>query len=180
MMSTPSLINSPSPKLTQNSSPFKRTKPIPNQTQNNPNNSGGGGGSSVAYLQKIMKQYTGMNSATAASQVTEEANQTAFFNNPPNQLCPFPTKKSVSNERHHQRSSSKSQSGRQMNPRVAEEYQNLLMSTAYNAQSDVIFFDPKSPSFVHPHQKNSRIMLASVEMNPGNKRFKATKVVEAT
>jgi hypothetical protein len=25
-----------------------------------------------------------MNSATAASQVTEEANQTAFFNNPPN------------------------------------------------------------------------------------------------
>jgi hypothetical protein len=31
-----------------------------------------------------MKQYAGMNSGTAASQVTEEANQTAFFNNPPN------------------------------------------------------------------------------------------------
>ena len=34
-----------------------------------------------------------------------------------------------------------------------------------------IFFDPKSPGFVHPHQKNSRIMLATVELNPENKKF---------
>ena len=66
-----------------------------------------------------------------------------------------------------------------MNPRVAEEYHNLLMTTGYHVQSDAIFFDPKSPGFQHPHQKNSRIMLATVEMNPETKRFQATKVVDA-
>ncbi len=59
-----------------------------------------------------------------------------------------------------------------MSQRVADEYRNILMATG-GATNDpgFIFFDPKSPGFVHPHQKNSRIVLATVEMNPENKKF---------
>jgi hypothetical protein len=58
---------------------------------------------------------------------------------------------------------------------VAEEYRNILLATG-GATNDpgLIFFDPKPVGFMHPHQKNSRIMLATVEMNPENKRFETT------
>jgi hypothetical protein len=58
---------------------------------------------------------------------------------------------------------------------VAEEYRNILLATGNaNSDSGFIFFDPKPVGFMHPHQKNSRIMLATVERNPENKRFETT------